>query len=117
VGFRYTYDPKEDLYAHATGIMILTPEARLSHYLYGVEYSAQDLRLGLVEASSSKIGSPVDQVLLYCYHYDPTTGRYGLVIMNVLRLAGLVTVLCLGTFVAVMLLRERRKAHGQRSGT
>ena len=79
--------------------MILTPEGRVSHYFYGVEYPTQDVRLSLVEASNGKIGSPVDQLLLYCYHYDPTTGRYGLSIMRVLRIAGIVTVLLLVMFV------------------
>ena len=92
VGFRYKYDPKSDLFNHASAIMVLTPQGRLSKYFYGVEYSARDLRLGLVEASAGKIGSAVDEVLLYCFHYDPSTGKYGVVIMNVLRLAGVVTV-------------------------
>jgi len=109
VGFRYTYDPETDLFNHASGIMVLTPEGRLSHYFYGVEYPPRDLRLGLIEASQNKIGSPVDQVLLYCFHYDPVTGKYGLVIMNVIRLAGVATVLALGAFMLLMLRRERRQ--------
>ena len=89
--------------------MVLTPEGRLSKYFYGIEYSARDLRLGLVEASAGKIGSPVDEILLYCFHYDPSTGKYGVVIMNVLRLAGVVTVLILGGFILLMLRRDRRR--------
>lgn len=108
VGFRYSYDAKRDQFAHAAGILLLTPEGKTARYLYGVEFSPRDLRLGLVEAAAGKIGSPVDQLLLYCYHYDPLTGTYGMVIMNVLRLAGLATVLTLGTYMAVMLRRERR---------
>jgi protein SCO1/2 len=107
VGFHFAYDAELDQFAHASGIMILTPEGRISHYFYGVEYPVQDVRLSLVEASHGKIGSPVDQLLLYCYHYDPATGRYGLAIMRVLRIAGAATFLLLATFVITMLLRER----------
>ncbi len=103
VGFHFAYDKEIDQFAHASGIIILTPEGRISHYFYGVEYPVQDVRLSLVEASHGRIGSPVDQLLLYCYHYDPTTGRYGLSIMRVLRVAGLVTLLLLVTFVITML--------------
>ncbi|MFQ5961388.1 MAG: SCO family protein [Candidatus Methylomirabilales bacterium] len=110
VGFRYTYDAEKDQYAHATGIMVLTPQGRVSRYFYGLEYSPRDLRLGLVEASANRIGSPVDQVLLYCYRYDPTTGKYGLIIMNFLRLAGAATVLVLGSFIVAMARWDRRKA-------
>jgi protein SCO1/2 len=108
VGFRYTYSPESRQYAHATGLVILTPQGRISRYLYGLEYSPKDLRLALVEASTNTIGSAVDQVLLYCYEYDPAAGRYGVVIMNVIRLAGLATVLAVGTFVAVMFRLDRR---------
>jgi len=109
VGFRYIYDAKQNQFAHASGIMVLTPQGRLSHYFYGIEYSPRDLRLSLVEASANKIGSPVDQLLLYCYHYDPTTGKYGVIIMNVIRLAGLGTVLALGAFMVVMFRRDRKR--------
>jgi protein SCO1/2 len=108
VGFRYVYDAKKDEYAHAAGILILTPQGKVSRYYYGVEFIPRDLRLGLVEAAANSIGTPVDQLLLYCYHYDPLTGKYGLIIMNVLRLAGTATVLALGGFVLVMLRRDRR---------
>ena len=107
VGFRYAYDAEKDQYAHAAGIMVLTPQGRLARYFYGVEFSPRDLRLGLVEASAHKVGSPIDQVLLFCYQYDPATGKYGVVIMNVIRLAGLVTVLALGAFMVVMFGRDR----------
>lgn len=115
VGFRYFYDPNTKLYAHAAGLMLATPEGRLARYFYGIEHSGRDLRLGLVEASQNQIGSVVDQVLLYCYHYDPTTGKYGLVIMNTLRVAGLATVLALGIFLVVSLRRERRQARARPS--
>lgn len=112
VGFRYKFDPKTKQYIHASAIMVATPQGKLSHYFYGVEYSPRDLRLALLEASDNKIGSPVDQLLLYCYHYDPTTGKYGVVIMNVIRVAGLATVLVLGSFMILML---RRDKHGARN--
>lgn len=106
-GFRYSYDASTDQFAHATGIMLLTPEGNLSRYFYGIEFSPRDLRLGLVEASARKIGSPIDQLLLFCYHYDPTTGKYGLIITNAIRIAGAATVLALGGFIFLMLRRER----------
>ena len=109
-GFHYAYDPASRQYAHATAIMVLTPEGRVARYFYGVEYPARDLRLGLVEASQGKIGTPTDQVLLFCYHYDPATGKYGLVVMNVMRAAGLLTVLVLGIFMFVMFRRDRKRA-------
>lgn len=106
VGFRYAYDAESGQFAHATCIVVLTPEGRISRYLYGIEYPSRDLRLGLVEAAREKIGSPVDQILLFCYHYDPATGKYGLVILNVVRAAGLATVLALGTLIWIMFRRE-----------
>jgi protein SCO1/2 len=108
VGFHYAYDPASGQYAHATAIMVLTPQGRISRYFYGIDYPSRDLRLSLVEASGGKIGSPADKILLYCYHYDPTTGKYGLVIANVMRMAGLVTMLILGTFLLLMFRRERQ---------
>ena len=107
VGFHYAYDPSTGQFAHASGIMLLTPEGRVSRYFYGVEYPVQDVRLGLVEASHGKIGTPVDQVLLFCFHYDPTTGRYGLLVMRLIRTAGALTLILLIGFVVIMLRRER----------
>jgi protein SCO1/2 len=101
-GFQYQYDPKTGQFAHSTAIMVLTPEGKISQYYYGVEFAPKDLRLGLIQASDSKIGTVVDQVLLYCYHYNPDTGKYGAVISRVLQLAGGATVLILGTFLIVM---------------
>lgn len=112
VGFRYVYDPGSELFAHASGVMVLTPEGRLSRYFYGIEYAPRDLRLGLIEASANEIGSAVDEVLLYCFRYDPSSGKYSLVIMNVVRLAGIATVGLLGGFVFIMLRRERRQSGG-----
>jgi protein SCO1/2 len=113
VGFRYTYDPRNDQFAHASGIMVLTPTGKISRYFYDINYSPRDLRLGLVEASENKIGSPVDHVLLFCFHYDPVEGRYGPVIMNFVRLGGVLTMLAIGTLVAVLRRQERRRARRQ----
>ena len=110
IGFRFVYDKKTDEYAHASGIVIFTPEGKAARYLYGVEFSPRDMRLALIEAASGTIGNPVDQIMLYCFHYDPLTGKYGVVIMNVLRLAGSATVAVLGTFMFVMFRRDRRKS-------
>jgi protein SCO1/2 len=112
VGFRYTYDEASKQFAHASGILILTPEGRTSHYFYGIEYAPRDVRLGLIEASSGKIGSLVDQVLLLCFHYDPAAGRYGVIIIRLVQLMSLLTVLALGSYVFIMLRRERRQRLG-----
>jgi protein SCO1/2 len=109
VGVRYVYDEATRQYVHASAIMVLTPQGHVSKYFYGIEYAPRDLRLGLIEASNGRIGNPVDQVLLYCYHYDPNAGKYSMAVMNVLRLAGLVTIAAIGTFIVVMAGRERRK--------
>jgi protein SCO1/2 len=101
-GFEYQYDPKSGQFAHATAILVLTPEGKIAQYYYGVEFAPKDLRLGLIQASENKIGTVVDQVLLYCYHYDPDTGRYGALISRVLQLAAGATVVILGTFLVVM---------------
>jgi protein SCO1/2 len=108
VGFHYTFDTQTGQFAHASGIVVLTPEGKISKYLYGIEYAPRDLRLSLVEASAGRIGTLSDKVLLYCFHYDPTTGKYGLAIMRITRVAGLLTVALIVGFVAVMLRRERR---------
>jgi protein SCO1/2 len=102
------YDEPTKQFAHPTGIVVLTPEGRASKYIYGLDYGPRDLRLALVEAASHEIGTPVDRLLLYCFHYDPTQGKYGLVLMNVIRLAGVVTVVCIGGFILIMWRREKR---------
>ena len=109
-GFRYTFDEAIGQFAHGALITVLTPEARISRYLYGIDYGGRDIRLALVEASNGAIATPVDRALLYCYHWDPTTGRYGFVVMNLVRGAGILTLLGFGTFIAVSLRRERRAA-------
>ncbi len=114
VGFHYKRDPRTGQFIHAAGILIVTPQGKIAQYYYGVEFSPKDLRLGLIEASRDKIGTVVDQVLLYCYHYDPKTGRYGAVITNMMRLGGAATVLILGGFLLVM---YRRESHDPRKGT
>ena len=112
VGFHYAYDGNTNQYAHGSAIMVLTPEGRVARYFYGIDYPEKDVKLGLIEASDNRIGSAVDQVLLYCYHYDPSNGKYGLVIMNVLRLGGLLTLGILATFMIVMFRRDFR--HSER---
>ena len=116
VGFRYAYDARQNQYAHAAGIMILTPEGRISRYFNNVAYLPRDLRLGLVEASNHKIGSPVDQVLLYCFHYDATKGKYTASVMNFVRVGGVLIVLALGAFGFAMWRRERRQLRGPQAG-
>jgi protein SCO1/2 len=108
VGFRYAYNKAVGEYAHASGIMVVTPEGRLSHYFYGIEYAPRDLRLALVEAGDHKIGSAVDQLLLACFHYDPASGKYSLAVMRVVRTAGVATLLVIGGAVVMMRRRERR---------
>jgi len=109
VGFRYKYDAASGQFVHASAIMVLTPDGRLSRYLYVIDYAPLDLRLALVESSAGRIGSPVDAILLYCFHYDPSTGKYSLLIMNLIRAAGTATVAVLGAFLLVMFRRDRRK--------
>jgi len=109
-GFHFKYDPKTDQFAHASGIMIVTPDGRLSRYFYGVEYAPRDVRLGLVEASQNKIGNPVDQILLFCYHYDPATGKYGAMVMNIVRVTAAAFVLIGGTFLLIVFRRDLRRA-------
>jgi protein SCO1/2 len=101
-GFDYEYDPKTGQFAHATAIMVLTPEGKIAQYYYGVEFAPKDLRLGLVQASQNKIGSIVDEVLLYCYHYNPDTGKYSAIISRILKIAAGTTIFMLGTFLIVM---------------
>jgi protein SCO1 len=113
VGFRYVWDDQTKQFAHASGIMVLTPEGKLARYFYGIEYPPRDLRLGLVEASQNKIGTPVDALMLYCYHYDPATGKYGAIVMNIVRLAGGATVFLIAGLLLV--LRRRSGRAGDRA--
>jgi protein SCO1/2 len=108
VGFRYTYDRRTGEFGHATGMVLVTPDGKTSRYFYGIDFSPRDVRLGLIEAAAKKIGSPIDQLLLFCYHYDPGTGKYTLLVGRVMRTAAALTVLVLGGFIALMLWRERK---------
>jgi protein SCO1/2 len=116
-GYHYRFDPITGQFAHASAIMVLTPEGRLSRYFYGVEYAPRDVRLGLVEASANKIGSPVDQILLFCYHYDPATGKYGALAMNMVRGAGALFVLLGGGVLLVVFRRDLRRYRRSDGGT
>ena len=113
-GFHYRWDEKSQQFAHASAIMVTTPHGKLSRYYYGVDYPARDLRFGLIESSANKIGSPVDQLLLYCYHYDPATGKYGAAVMKVMRIAGVITLLGI---VAMLLLLKARNPVAPRKTT
>jgi protein SCO1/2 len=106
--FRYSFDEKNNLFAHASGIMLITPDGRISRYFYGVEYPSRDVRLGLVDASAGKIGTPIDHLLLFCFHYDPETARYSATILRVIRLGGILTIF---SIVAGILIFRRRDVH------
>ena len=109
VGFKYKWDVYTASFAHASAIYVLTPEGKLSKYFYGIEYSPKDMRFALVQASHNKVGNAVDQILLFCYHFDPTTAKYTPVALNILRIAGAATVLTLGGFVFIMLRKDSRQ--------
>jgi protein SCO1/2 len=110
-GFRYVYHEPTDQYAHASGIMIATPDGRLSQYFYGIDYPTRDLRLALVESSEGRIGNLVDQLLLRCFHYDAITGRYGLAVMRLVQAGGILTVVLVGGFIVRSIRKERQQAH------
>jgi len=111
-GFRYVWDASTQQFAHPTGIIVVTPDGRLARYLFGIDYGPRDLRLALVEASAGRVGTAVDSLLLYCYHYDPMTGRYGFIVMRALRVAGVATVLALTAFIGLLIRRDRRRTSG-----
>jgi protein SCO1/2 len=117
VGFQYQYDSKTGQFAHSTAIMILTPEGKIAQYYYGVEFPPKDLRLGLIQASQNKIGTLADQVLLYCYHYDPATGKYGAIISRIIQLGGGLTILCIGTVLLVLFRRGAEHEHRGETGS
>jgi len=110
--FRYNFSAKTNLFAHASGVMVLTPDGRISRYFYGVEYPGRDMRLGLVEASAGKIGTPIDHVLLFCYQYDPSTATYSTAILRIIRLGGVLTIL---SIVGAILIFRRRDARSQQN--
>ncbi len=104
VGFKYTFDKETNQFAHSAGIMVVTPQGKLARYFYGIEYPPKDLKFGLMEASENRIGSPVDRLILYCYHYDPMTGKYGVVVMRVMQVAAVATIIA----IIILLLAMRR---------
>jgi protein SCO1/2 len=108
--FRYNFSAKTNLFAHASGVMVLTPDGRISRYFYGVEYPGRDMRLGLVEASAGKIGTPIDHVLLFCYQYDPSTATYSTAILRIVRLGGVLTILCIVGGILIFRRRDARSA-------
>ena len=110
VGFRYTFDDQSKQFAHGAAIQVLTPKGVLARYFYGIEFSARDIRFGLIEASEERIGTRIDDVLLLCYHYDPSSGKYGTVVLGLVRLGGIATVLAFLVFLIVSLRRERAAA-------
>jgi len=110
--FRFSFDARNNLFAHASGVMLLTPDGHISRYFYGVEYPGRDMRLGLVDASAGKIGTPIDHVLLFCYHYDPSTATYSASILKIIRLGGVLTILCL---VGGILISRRRETLAARN--
>jgi protein SCO1/2 len=111
VGFRYAFDPQIQQYAHGAGVELLTPKGIISKYFYGIEFSARDIRFGVIEASDEHIGTPIDDVLLLCYHYDPTTGKYGAAAIDAVRVGGVVTLVALLSFMVISLRRERAASH------
>jgi len=111
-GFHYTFDEHTKQFAHSSAVMLITPEGKVAQYYYGIEYAPRDIRLGIIQASKEKIGTPVDALILYCYHYDPSNGRYSAVVLNIVRLAGLAAMLLLGSFVAISLRHERKGRAG-----
>lgn len=110
-GFHYQWDARTEQFAHPSGIIVVTPEGRLSRYFFGIEYAPRDLKFALIESSAGRIGSAIDQLLLYCYHYDPATGSYGFVAMGAVRAGGALTVLALVGFVIISIRREGRAGH------
>jgi protein SCO1/2 len=111
--FRYNFSAKTNLFAHASGVMVLTPDGRISRYFYGVEYPGRDMRLGLVEASAGKIGTPIDHVLLFCYQYDPSTATYSTAILRIVRLGGVLTILCIVGGILIFRRRDARSAQAR----
>jgi len=110
--FHFNFDAKNNLFAHASGLLLLTPDGHISRYFYGVEFPARDVRLGLVDASAGKIGTPVDRVLLYCFEYDPTTARYSATILGIVRLGGILTI---ATMIVAFLIFRRRDVAAARA--
>src|SRR5690606_10974250 len=117
VGFRYAWDEKQEQYAHASAIFLLTPDGKVSRYFFGLEYSPKDMRLGLTEASNGKIGGPVEKVLLFCFHYDPTLGKYSMMVMRLIQVGGVLTLLLLGSFMFFMLRKDFKAPRAETTNT
>jgi protein SCO1/2 len=111
-GFKYEWDDKTQQFAHAAGVMVVTPEGKMSRYFYGIDYAPKDIKFGIMDSAQAKIGTPAEQLLLYCYHYDPASGKYGLAILRVMRLAGVATLLGMGAMAFVFWKRNKRKVAG-----
>jgi protein SCO1/2 len=109
VGFNYVYDEAEGQFVHGSAIMIVSPQGTVSHYFFGIEYPSEDIRLAIIESSEEKLGTVFDQIMLYCFNYDPEQGRYGVAIMNAMRVAGLITLVGMGSFMIIMFKRDRRR--------
>ena len=109
VGFNYVYDESEGQFVHGSAIMIVSPQGTVSHYFFGIEYPSEDIRLAIIESSEEKLGNVFDQIMLYCFNYDPEQGRYGVAIMNAMRVAGLITLVGMGSFMIIMFKRDRRR--------
>jgi len=108
-GFNFKWDEKSEQFAHAAGVMIVTPSGKMSRYFYGIDYAPRDIKFGLMESGENKVGNPAEKLLLYCYHYDPATGKYGFAILNIIRLGGVATLMGLGAMVFVFWRRNKKK--------
>jgi protein SCO1/2 len=117
VGFRYVYDAAKDQYIHASGVIVVTPTGKISKYFFGIQYLARDLRMGLVEASESNVGTPADELLLYCFHYDPSLGRYTADVVNIVRAGGILTVLAIGGLVWFLMKWKPKRSGEHGSGS
>ena len=117
-GFKYEWDDKTQQFAHAAGVMVVTPEGMMSRYFYGIDYAPKDIKFGIMESAQAKVGTPAEQLLLYCYHYDPASGKYGFAILRVMRLAGIATLLGMGAMAFIFWKRNKRKGfeNGQSTG-
>lgn len=112
-GFSYKWDERSKQFAHASGVMVVTPEGKMSRYFYGIEYAPKDVKFGIMESSAGKVGNAAEKLLLYCFHYDPSTGKYGLAILRVMRLAGVATLVGMGAMIFVFWRRSKRKVDGE----
>ena len=108
-GFNYEWDEKSNQFPHAGGIMIVTPQGKMSRYLYGIDYAPKDIKFGIMESAENKIGNPADQLLLYCFHYDPATGKYGFAILRAISVGAVATMLGLGAMIFVFWRKSKKR--------